>query len=68
MSGVDFHFHQLRHTNASLLLAGGVDAANIASLLGHSSPRITLDVYTHATGMTDSAADKILSLTVGDKR
>lgn len=61
-SGLDFHFHQLRHTNASLLLAGGVDAANISARLGHSSPRITLDVYTHATGMNDRVADAILSL------
>lgn len=61
-SGLDFHFHQLRHTSASLLLAGGVDAANIASRLGHSTPRITLDVYTHATGGCDSDAAAILSL------
>jgi integrase len=42
------HCHSLRHSFASLVIAGGTDAATAASLLGHSSPTTTLEIYTHA--------------------
>lgn len=42
-----FTFHQLRHYHASILMDLGVPATEISSRLGHSSPRITLDFYTH---------------------
>lgn len=41
-------FHVLRHTHATLLLAGGVPVHIVAGRLGHSSPAITLAVYPHA--------------------
>ena len=40
-------FHQLRHTNASLLIASGEDIATVSSRLGHSDKNITLNTYTH---------------------
>ena len=40
-------FHGLRHTAASLMIAGGVHAETIADILGHSSITITMDVYGH---------------------
>ena len=40
-------FHWLRHTYASLLIEMKENLAYIASQLGHSSPEITLRVYTH---------------------
>jgi integrase len=40
-------FHDLRHTYASLLIARGADIAYVSRQLGHASPKITLDVYTH---------------------
>lgn len=39
------HFHQLRHTFATRALEIGGDIASISALLGHHSPRFTLDVY-----------------------
>lgn len=39
--------HQLRHTFASLLLMDGQPLAYVSAQLGHSSPNITLGVYTH---------------------
>ncbi|KKM00506.1 hypothetical protein LCGC14_1803780 [marine sediment metagenome] len=42
-------FHDLRHTAATLLLAGGVHAKVVQEMLGHSSVAITLDVYSHVT-------------------
>ena len=39
--------HELRHSAASLLIAQGVDLKLISELLGHSSIRVTADVYGH---------------------
>jgi integrase len=39
--------HELRHSAASLLIAQGVRLELISELLGHSSIRITKDVYGH---------------------
>lgn len=40
-------FHDLRHTHASLLLQQNTNPKIVAERLGHSSSRITLDVYSH---------------------
>ena len=40
-------FHDLRHTFASLMIANGEDIVRVSRLLGHASPKITLDVYAH---------------------
>lgn len=39
------HFHQLRHTFATRCLEAQGDIASISALLGHSSTKMTLDVY-----------------------
>lgn len=39
--------HALRHSAASLLLAQGVPLKVVSELLGHSSIRVTADVYSH---------------------
>lgn len=52
--------HDLRHTNASHLVANGVDFETIAKRLGHSKPSFTLDVYGHAIEENDEkASDKL---------
>lgn len=38
-------FHDLRHTYATMAIAGGADIRSVASILGHSSVAMTLDVY-----------------------
>ena len=43
-----FTAHILRHTNASLLMANGLDIATISHRLGHASIETTLRVYAHA--------------------
>ena len=40
-------FHDLRHTNASLLIEQGENIKYIQSQLGHSSPTVTLNIYAH---------------------
>ncbi|MGL6199072.1 MAG: tyrosine-type recombinase/integrase [Lachnospiraceae bacterium] len=39
-------FHSLRHTFATRCLENGVDPTNLSSILGHTSSKMTLDVYT----------------------
>jgi integrase len=49
--------HTLRHTHSSHLLADGVDLATVSERLGHSSVRVTADIYSHALrGRDDDAA------------
>jgi integrase len=50
--------HDLRHTVASLLLAGNVPAKVVQERLGHSSVMVTLDIYSHvAPGMQRDATE-----------
>lgn len=42
-----FTFHQLRHYHASVLLEAGVPVKVVSERLGHSSAKMTLDVYAH---------------------
>ena len=48
--------HGWRHTHASALIASGMDVLTISRRLGHASPSITLDVYSHLFRPTDEAA------------
>ncbi len=48
--------HTLRHTHGSFLLADGVDLATVSERLGHSSVRVTADVYSHALRGRDQEA------------
>ncbi|MFR3686045.1 MAG: tyrosine-type recombinase/integrase [Enterococcus sp.] len=41
----NIHFHQLRHTFATRCLEAKVGIASVSALLGHSSTKMTLDVY-----------------------
>lgn len=47
--GIDFNFHSLRHTHATLLLEQGAPIKDIQTRLGHSRSGITLDTYSHLT-------------------
>ena len=47
-AGIDsIRFHDLRHTYASLLLANGAPMKYVQHQLGHSSIKMTMDLYTH---------------------
>jgi integrase len=54
------HFHSLRHSHATALLAAGVHPKIAQERLGHSSVAMTLDLYSHVTAeMQRGAADKL---------
>lgn len=47
-AGIDsLRFHDLRHTYASLLLVKGAPMKYVQHQLGHSSIKMTMDLYTH---------------------
>jgi len=55
-------FHDLRHSFATLALAGGYSAVDVAAQLGHSSPSLVFSTYAHWTpkaqaGIAASIAD-----------
>ncbi len=52
--------HELRHTQATLLLANGVDVKTVQNRLGHANASITLDWYAHPIPEKDEQAATIL--------
>ncbi len=56
-TGLDFHprWHDIRHTNASWLLAGGADLKTVMDRLGHSQLSTTQQ-YLHTLPNTDDTA------------
>ena len=52
-------WHSFRHTHASMLIAAGMDIVQVSKRLGHSSPTVTLNVYSHLYKREDKAADMI---------
>lgn len=60
------NMHSLRHSFASALIAKGSPVTEVQCILGHSSPSITLNVYSHwfrasRTTAMDSVVREILS-------
>lgn len=53
-------FHGLRHTAASLLIAGHLDVKTVSARLGHAQTSTTLNIYTHALQEGDWKAAEIL--------
>ena len=55
--------YDLRHTCATLLLAGGENVKVVSERLGHASAALTLDVYSHVLpDMQQGAADLLESM------
>ena len=56
----DVSIHSLRHTNATLLIAGGTDLRTVSKRLGHSNMTTTGNIYTHAIQTADERAAEVL--------
>ena len=63
----DWHLHELRHSAASLMLAHGVKLQVVSEVLGHSSIRMTADVYGHILDPDrEAAADTMAAVLWSD--
>jgi integrase len=52
--------HQARHTYASFMIAAGVNAKALATYMGHSSIKVTFDLYGHLLPGAESEAAQLL--------
>lgn len=64
---VGLGFHDLRRTNATAMVASGVDIKTAQRRLGHADPRMTLAIYAQGTEDGDSAAADRLGKTFMSK-
>ena len=58
-------FHELRHTQATQILAHGGDLKMVQARLGHSSAALTLGTYAHAVPENDGKAAEIIGALMG---
>lgn len=56
------NFHALRHTAATLLLTAGTHPRVVTERLGHSTPAVTLNVYSHVTPTMQHEAASAIDL------
>jgi integrase len=56
-----WHPHELRHSAASMMLAQGVPIEVVSDILGHSSIRMTADVYGHVLEPQREAAAEAMA-------
>lgn len=61
----DLLIHELRHTQATLLLGSGADIKTVQTRLGHASAALTLDQYAHAMPANDKAAAELMGAIFG---
>lgn len=61
MNGFEHKFADLRHTFATYMIAQGADASTVASLMGHSTVSMTLNVYASADPQAKREAAKLVA-------
>ena len=60
-------FHGLRHTSATLLIAGKQDAKTVAARLGHAQTSTTMNIYVHALKEADKTASDAIEIVLKKK-
>lgn len=58
--GIEFKFHNLRHTHTTMLAEAGVNPKYVQKRLGHSKLSTTLNYYTHITDKMDEEVANIM--------
>jgi integrase len=58
-------FHQARHTYASFMIAAGINAKALSAFMGHSSIKVTFDLYGHLMPGTEAGAAALLDSYLG---
>lgn len=54
-------FHELRHTQATLLIGNNCDIKTVQHRLGHADVETTLNIYSHAIDANDEAAAQTIA-------
>ena len=69
-AGLPEHFnpYSARHTSATLLMAGGINAKTVSERLGHSDVNITLQTYTHPTADMQTEASERIERALQDRK
>lgn len=62
------HPHSFRHTAASIMIANRTDIVTVSKMLGHATPSITTDVYSHAIADAERAAAECISRVMLQKK
>ena len=62
--GIDFRFHNLRHTYATINAESGISPRYVQEMLGHAKFEFTLKYYTHVTDKMSSLARNALETNV----
>ena len=67
LAGIDreFTFHDIRHTNASILLSSGIAMKTVSERLGHSSVTITFNTYAHSLKVNKQRAASVFQAQAG---
>lgn len=65
--GINFNFHSLRHTHATMLIESGVSPKTVQERLGHENIETTMQTYVHNTEEMESAAVDLLEKIVSTK-
>ena len=60
-----FHFHCLRHSYTSNLIANGASPKDVQELLGHSDVSTTMNVYAHSTREAKRSSARLLDKAAG---
>lgn len=63
--GLPVRFHDLRHSAASMMLAGGVGLNVVSRTLGHSGVSVTADVYGHLADDSRAEAANAMDRALG---
>lgn len=66
-AGLDdsLRLHQARHTYASFMIAAGVNPKALSAFMGHSSIKVTFDLYGHLMAGTTAEAAVLLDCYLG---
>ena len=56
---IQFNFHSLRHTHATMLIENGANIKDVQYRLGHTNIQTTLNIYTHATNKMSNQSVEI---------
>ncbi len=57
-TNINFSFHKIRHTHATLLIEAGANMKSVQDRLGHNQISVTMDTYAHVTNkMSDETIE-----------